>query len=118
MYYSGLRGITERQEWEPWIMFMLKAVEETAQQTLEKVNRIIELMDATANKTRTEIPKIYSKDLIEVIFKNPHCKIRFLERQDSGIARRFPYILGNCQKSKFCDLFVLGVKCITSTTNW
>ena len=85
-YYSGLRGITERQEWEPWIMFMLKAVEETAQQTLAKVNRIIELMDETANKTRTEIPKIYSRDLIEMIFKNPYCKIRFLE--EAGLGNR------------------------------
>ncbi len=85
-YYAGLRGVTERGEWEPWILFMLRAVEHTAQQTLAKVSRIVDLMECTANEVRNRLPKIYSKDLIEVIFKNPYCRIHFLE--DSGLGNR------------------------------
>ncbi len=79
-YYAGLRAVTERQEWEPWILFMLKAVEQTAQQMFERVSRIVDLMEATAAKVRAELPKVYSKDLIEVIYANPYCKIKFLEQ--------------------------------------
>ena len=43
-YYDGLRAITEAQDWEAWVLFMLKAVESTAQQTFDLVNRILALM--------------------------------------------------------------------------
>lgn len=85
-YYAGLRRVTEEQAWEPWILFMLRAVEETARTTHTMILGIQALMQETADRVRTELPKIYSKDLIEVLFSQPYCKIRFLEQ--SGIAKR------------------------------
>lgn len=35
---------------------------------------------------RSKLPRIYSKDLIEILFQSPYCKIKFLE--DLGIAKR------------------------------
>lgn len=85
-YYTGLRGVTEEQNWENWILFMLRAVESTAQQTFDQVLRIRALMEDVRARVQAESPTIYSKDLIEVIFKHPYTKIQFLV--DENIAKR------------------------------
>lgn len=85
-YYEGLRGVTEHQAWEPWVLFMLNAVESTAQQTFDQVTRIRALMEQVRLQVQQQAPAIYSKDLIEVIFRHPYTKIQFLV--DAGIAKR------------------------------
>jgi len=85
-YYLGLRGVTERQDWESWVLYMLRAVESTAQQTFDQVTRILMLMEEVQIKVRAEAENIYSKDLIELIFRQPYTKIQFLV--DAGIAKR------------------------------
>ena len=85
-YYDGLRAVTEKQLWEPWIMYMLSAVEESAAKTRKQISTIVSLMNETQERIRQKLPKIYSKDLVEVIFEHPYCKISFLER--AGIAKR------------------------------
>ena len=85
-YYVGLRQVTEESAWEDWVLFILRGIEETALATHQRIQSIRTLMQATSVKVKTELPKIYSKDLIEVLFAQPYCKIRFLEA--SGIAKR------------------------------
>lgn len=85
-YYEGLRQVTEEQCWEQWILFILQAVEETAQQTYNKVFRIRELMEQVQEQVKQNAPHIYSKDLIEIIFRHPYTKIQFLV--DANIAKR------------------------------
>ena len=85
-YYDRLRAVTEQQQWEPWILYMLSAVEESAATTREQISTIASLMVETQERIRRGLPKIYSKDLVEVIFKHPYCKISSLER--AGIAKR------------------------------
>lgn len=85
-YYKGLRAVTEQQDWESWILYMLRAVESTAQQTFDQVMRIRALMEEVRERVQAEAPTIYSKDLIEAIFKNPYTKIQFLV--DANIAKR------------------------------
>ena len=85
-YYTGLRQVTEQNAWEDWILFILRGIEETALATHQRIQNIRLLMQTTSVKVKTELPKIYSKDLIEVLFAQPYTKIRFLE--NSGIAKR------------------------------
>jgi Fic family protein len=85
-YYLGLRAVTEEGAWEAWILFMLRAVEQTAKETQGRVTRILNLMDTTKQRVKAELPKIYSKDLIEAIYQNPYCKIKFLE--EGGLGNR------------------------------
>ena len=85
-YYAGLRQVTEQNSWEEWTLFMLRGIEVTARATHQRIQRIRTLMQDTSLKVRAELPKIYSKDLIEVLFAQPYCKIKFLE--NSGIAKR------------------------------
>jgi len=85
-YYRLLREVTECDDWEPWLLYMLRGVEETALWTTGRIQAIGELFDLTMDRCRTEAPKIYSKELIELIFRKPYCKISFIV--DAGIAKR------------------------------
>ncbi len=85
-YYEGLRGVTERQDWEAWLLYMLRAVESTAQQTFDQVTRIRVVMERVREKVQREAPGVYSKDLVELVFRQPYTKIQFLV--DAGIAKR------------------------------
>ncbi len=78
-YYEGLRRITEHNEWLEWIVYMLEAIEITATETLDRVKKILQAMEETQAQIQAKAPKIYSKDLIDILFQNPYCKIRFLE---------------------------------------
>lgn len=85
-YYSGLLAVTREQAWEPWLLYMLEAVESTAQWTTQKILSIRELADFTADYVRKKLPKIYSRELIDVILEQPYCRIRNLV--DAKIAKR------------------------------
>lgn len=85
-YYIKLREVTEKNKWEEWILYMLEGVEETSTYMNKKVSGIINLMFETKHKIRNQIPKIYSKDLLEILFQQPYCKIKFLEK--AGIVKR------------------------------
>lgn len=85
-YYKGLQSVREHGAWEDWILYMLKAVEETSKETLDRVSDIRNLMLATRRKLRAEYAKIYSQDLLNNLFRHPYTKIEFIER-DLGISR-------------------------------
>jgi Fic family protein len=86
-YYRLLRGVTEYQEWEPWILYVLDAIEQTALYTREQILSIRELMTKTLEFTKANLPsRAYSKDLIELLFHQPYTKGQFLV--DAGIAKR------------------------------
>jgi Fic family protein len=86
-YYRLLRGVTEDRAWEPWVLFMLTAVETTATWTTSRILAIRDLFDQTLARCRTKLPsKVYSKELVELIFTQPYCKIQFLV--DAGVAQR------------------------------
>jgi Fic family protein len=86
-YYRLLRGVTERGEWEPWLLFILTGVEETAIWTTSRILGIRDLFDRTLALCRAKLPsKVYSKELVELLFTQPYSKIQFLV--DAGIAQR------------------------------
>jgi Fic family protein len=85
-YYRLLLEVTTKQAWEPWLLFMLRAVEATAAWTTAKIVAIKALSDRAADHVRARLPKIYSRELIDVIFEQPYCRIANLV--DKGIAQR------------------------------
>jgi Fic family protein len=85
-YYKRLLDITHNDSWESWIKYMLEAVETTSLETIKKVHEIRELFDRTIEQVKERLPKIYSKELVELLFYQPYCKIKFLE--EHGIAKR------------------------------
>lgn len=85
-YYDRLSSVTTDEEWEDWILFMLEAVRETANWSTARIRAIRDLLDQTAEQIRHDLPKIYSRELAEIIFVNPYCRIGDLVK--AGIAKR------------------------------
>ena len=83
-YYEGLRRVTEEGAWGDWVLYMLDAVEQTSLRTRQQITDILALMESVRDRVQREAPGVYSKDLIEQIFRQPYCKIQFLERAGMG----------------------------------
>jgi Fic family protein len=85
-YYHLLQSVRDDNTWEEWVVFMLRAVTETAKNSLVLVNGIKNLQHEYKQKIRNNCPKIYSQDLINSIFKHPYTKITFLQ-EDLSVSR-------------------------------
>lgn len=79
-YYRLLQEVRSKDNWEEWIVWMLKGVEQTALETINVVNEIKVLMDQYKKEIRVN-HRFYSHDLINILFKHPYTKIDFLQRE-------------------------------------
>lgn len=77
-YYRLLQELWDSWSWDKWILYVLDAVEKTSIDTIKMVNDIWNLMWKTKKSLKQNLPKIYSKDLLEIIFSHPYTKIDFL----------------------------------------
>lgn len=80
-----LRDVTTAEAWERWILFMLIGVEETARWTSAKIEAIRTLQGHTTSYVRKAAPKIYSRELIEVIFELPYCRIHNITQRSIAV---------------------------------
>ena len=86
-YYRLMRLVTEQAEWEPWILYMLDTVEQTAFYTRDKILAIRDLLNEILHFAKQKLPdRMYSKELIELLFHQPYSKGQFL--LNAGIAKR------------------------------
>ncbi|HYC28773.1 MAG TPA: Fic family protein, partial [Chitinophagaceae bacterium] len=83
-YYSKLRNVTEKGNWEAWILFMLDMIEQSANSGVHQIAAITKCMDNTAQQIQKKLPKLYSKDLLETLFRLPYTKRNFLEQAGLG----------------------------------
>ncbi len=86
-YYRLLNQTNQTGKWEEWIMFMLKAVEKTSIDTISRILNIKDLLDSTINKVQEKSPKIYRKELVELLFEQPYSKIEFVVNK-LGVERK------------------------------
>jgi Fic family protein len=77
-YYRLLQEVRTKDSLEDWIIYMLDGVEQTALNQTKLIYNIKDLMDSTKEKLKEELPKIYSKDLLEILFMHPYTKIDML----------------------------------------
>jgi len=77
-YCRLLRDVTFNSKWEPWVLYILKGIEQTAAETTGQVNNINGLILETIDMLKEKTPRIYSKYLIEILFEQPYCKIDYL----------------------------------------
>lgn len=85
-YYRLLLGVTRDGEWEPWLIYVLQGVEETARWTTAKISAIRTLSRLTISHVKQAAPKIYSHELVDLIFDLPYCRIQNLV--DKGLGGR------------------------------
>ncbi|HTB06456.1 MAG TPA: Fic/DOC family N-terminal domain-containing protein [Bacteroidia bacterium] len=85
-YYEGLQYVRSGNEWEKWVIYMLGVIEHTSLNTIKTIKGIRNLLDKAIDKVKDELPKIYSKELVEALFQQPYCRIATLE-ETLGISR-------------------------------
>lgn len=85
-YYQELQAVRDSGDWEPWLLYMLEGISQTAQQTIELIGQIRDLMQHTKHRMREECPKIYRQELLNNLFNHPYTKIEFV-MDDLGVSR-------------------------------
>ena len=85
-YYSGLLSVTTTGAWEPWLLYMLSGVTETARWASQKIVAVRALLEETTERIRRDAGAIYSRELAELVFVRPYCRIAHLV--EAGLAKR------------------------------
>jgi len=81
-YYQGLMGVSQRGDWKTWIMYMLKSIEQTANDTYNKINEIVASKEAILNFIQKEAKSIKKKEeLVNILFSQPYIKVKTLQEK-------------------------------------
>jgi len=80
-YYQLLKSVTEKNNWNDWIMYMLSALIETAQQTTIKIKNILLLKNQYENAVKEVLGKSYTYDLLQLMFTLPYLTIELLQNK-------------------------------------
>lgn len=80
-YYRLLQAVRDQQEWETWVLYVLEGIEQTSRQTTHLIQGMRDLMQNYKHKMREELPKIYSQDLLNNLFRHPYTKIDFVMKE-------------------------------------
>ncbi|MFC2137158.1 Fic family protein [Bacteroidota bacterium] len=83
-YYQKLRAVTEANKWQDWILYMLEMIEQTARKDRNRIAKIEKLIGKMGIEIQEQLPKVYSKDLMEELFRLPYTKRHFLESVGLG----------------------------------
>lgn len=86
-YYRLLQHTRDTLEWEPWLLYMINAVSETAKETTELVFGIKELMSEYKNRIKRDHPKLYSHELVNNLFRHPYTRIEYVI-EEVGVGRQ------------------------------
>ncbi len=84
-YYDVLQRVRTHNDWESIILYFLQGIEYTARETIDIINRIKDVMQIHKTSMREKMPKLYSQDFLNTLFKQPYTTIRLLA-QDLNVA--------------------------------
>jgi Fic family protein len=105
-YYSGLMGVSQRGNWKDWLLFMLRAVESTSNNTFNKINSIVIAKDSILEHIKKEDKKLRNpEELAELLFTQPYTKVKHLV--DAGI---YAENTARDYLNKLCEMQVLEKK--------
>jgi Fic family protein len=78
-YYRHLQQVRDTGAWEPWLLYLIAGVEQTAQQTIALINAMRQLMQQAQQQLRGY--KFYSQDLLNHLFRFPYTRIEFVQQE-------------------------------------
>lgn len=107
-YYTRLRHVTENAGWQSWIMYMLDMIEVSAETGKQRIIRIEKLMDSMGKDIQKKLPKIYSKDLVEELFRLPYTKRNHIAAAGVGNVKTAGNYLMSLEEKKFLKAVVVG----------
>lgn len=101
-YYRLLNAVTSGGAWQDWLLYMMAGIEETARWTTNKIAAIRQLEAHTKDHIRRASPGVYSRELVDIIFTQPYCRIGNLV--DAGLGHR---VTASAYLKQLCDIGVL-----------
>lgn len=107
-YYKRLRSVTEKNDWEPYILYMLDMIETTSKTGLRQLNNITIAIEETAAEIKKKLPKIYSKDLVEILFRLPYTKRQHLLKENIGNLKTVGNYLRALEENGFLQSETVG----------
>jgi len=103
-----LRNVTEKNDWRTWVLYMLDMIEVTAQNGRARIEKIEKLMDSMGKNIQKELPKIYSKDLLEILFRLPYTKRNYIQAAGLGNIKTSGNYLKSLEEKKFLQSKIVG----------
>lgn len=85
-YYRLLQLVRDNNDWQSWVIYIIEGIELTAKETIEFISQIKTLIFDAKKRMRSELPKIYSQELLNNLFYHPYTKVQFVMEQ-VGISR-------------------------------
>ena len=107
-YYKKLRLITEKGDWESWILYMLDMIETTSEKGLLRLEGILALMEHMSLEIKEKLPKAYSKELIEILFRLPYTKRQHLIDAKLGTPKTVGNYLRELEQAGFLKSVKVG----------
>lgn len=107
-YYSRLRSVTEKDDWQNWILYMLDMIEVTSHNGRTRIEKIEQQMQLMRQQIQNKLPKIYSKDLIEALFRLPYTKRSLLADARIGNVKTVGNYLMSLEEKGFLKSVVVG----------
>ncbi|MGB3587634.1 MAG: Fic family protein [Tunicatimonas sp.] len=81
-YYFRLGGVSQRGDWQPWILYMLEAVQSTANLTYRKINDILQSKEAILQAVRQQTSIQRPEQMIEMLFTQPYSTVKHFTSQN------------------------------------
>jgi len=100
--------VTEKNDWTGWILYMLDMIEVTSKNGRKRIELIEKLMKSMGNNIQKQLPKIYSKDLLEILFRLPYTKRNFIENAGLGNIKTSGTYLKNLEEKGFLKSVIVG----------
>ena len=85
-YYRLLQTVRDEERWAEWCVYMLRGVAVTSCSAITLVKAFRDLMQKTKHDLKVRLPKLYSQDLLNNLFRHPYTKIEFVEKE-LGVSR-------------------------------
>lgn len=107
-YYINLRNVTEKNNWQSWILYMLDMIEVTSQNGRGRIEKIEKLIHSMGKEIHSKLPKLYSKDLLEVLFRLPYTKRSFIAEAGIGNIKTAGSYLISLEEKGFLKSVTVG----------
>lgn len=80
-YYRLFTSFRDENNYEDWIIYILKGIEETSKNTIELIKLILNEMNLFKEEFMTKLPKIYSDELLDSLFYEVYTRINYIEEK-------------------------------------
>ncbi|MFT4185617.1 MAG: Fic family protein [Micrococcaceae bacterium] len=117
-YYRLLNKVTSEAAWEEWIIFMLKGVHKQAQRTLNRIKEVRNIQIEMGIEIQEKLPKIYSKELLDILFEFPYCRTNDLTDAGIGTRQTASRYLNELVENDFLETITVGRKKIYINTRF